>query len=315
VTRTYRLYGLTIESELPLRGARATSGVRPDLVVMRGAPDRFDAAEAALRGADTASSWFECLDLPGGDRYLRWRGSFDFIVSGGGRRIWYRKHAHVPADSFGTYLLGQVLSFALLARGIEALHGTVSVVDGRAVAFVGDCGYGKSTLAAAMLRRGFPILTDDLIVLDERRESWFVRPGAPRLKLFPSVAKRLIGSNGSATPMNGGTAKLVLPLRPAQCCREPRPLTAIYVLDPPSGSRKAAASRGISLTQLSGAEGLIEVVRAAFNLLVDDRDRLARHFAFASRIASAIPLRRLEYTRTFRQLPAVCDAVLADLTV
>ena len=59
-----------------------------------------------------------------------------------------------------------MLSFSLLSLGYEPLHATAVVVDGEAVAFLGDCGYGKSTLGAAFLARGFPLLTDDVLALE-----------------------------------------------------------------------------------------------------------------------------------------------------
>jgi hypothetical protein len=45
-----------------------------------------------------------------------------------------------------------------------------------------------------------------------------------------------------------------------------------------------------------------------------DRARLARQFAFASRLAATVPVTRLSYPRSLSLLPAVCEAVLADLS-
>jgi hypothetical protein len=184
-------------------------------------------------------------------------------------------------------------------------------VDGEAVAFLGNCGYGKSTLAAAMLARGFPVLTDDLIVLDADGPSWRVQAGVPRLKLFPSIARRLLGSDAGGTPMNPDTSKLVVPLTGARTVRQPVPLKAVYVLPGPGAPGRA--STRVNIQPLCGSEAFIEVIRAAFNLIVTDRKRLSTQFAFAKRVASSVPLRRLRYPRKLSALPALCDALLADL--
>ena len=209
------------------------------------------------------------------------------------------------------YLLGQVLSFSLLSMGIESLHGTVVVIDDGAVAFVGDCGYGKSTLGAAMLARGFPVLTDDLIALRESASGCIVQPGVPRIKLFPSVARRVFRRKPLGTPMNPRTPKLVLPLEQHEAAGRPVPLKAIYVLSPPRArSNRLTRPR---IRPLGGREAFLEVVRSTFNLLVLREERLAGQFRFARNITATVPIRQLAYPRDLSQLPEVCNVVLGDL--
>lgn len=305
----YQLYGLAIQSPLPLPCARSGSHFRPDVRLKAGNEKRFARLLAEI---GPPQDWFRCRRLPDGTTYVQWTGLFDFLISSDGRTIEYRQQEQVTVDSFSVYLLGQILSFSLLARGVESLHGTVVLVDGEAVAFLGDCGYGKSTLGAAMLARRFPVLTDDLVVLEERDGAWTVHPGMPRIKLFPAVARALLGSDAGGTPMNPGTSKLVFRLGAEQAARRPVPLKALYVLSEPSapGTRGPA---GVRIEALSGRDAFLEVIRAAFNLLVLDPRRMANQFAFATRLAGSVPLRRLTYPRRLSALPAVCDALLADL--
>lgn len=244
-----------------------------------------------------------------GRTYLRWTDVFEFLVSADGKQILYRALRHASAESLQTYLLGQALSFTLLSLGREPLHGACVAINDRAVALLGDCGYGKSTLAAALLARGHRLVTDDLISLDMRRDVCFVHPGLPRLKLFPAVARRLLGAaSGRSAAMIHGTSKRILALGPDQSVRQPMPLAALYVLAKPDGS----GSPGAHIDGLSGREAFLEVVRGAFNLTVLDSKRYASQFAFASRLVSAVPIRRLAYPRDFSLLSATCDALLGD---
>jgi hypothetical protein len=304
----YRIYGLVIDSSLPLPGA-PSDRARPDVWVREGRASEFAAwrAEAAVpRGR---AEWFVGRRLADGSRYVKWAGLFEFHVSHDGRHIRYRRLSAASAESFAAYLLGHVLSFSLLASGRETLHGTVVVAGGHAAALVAPCGAGKSTLAAALIGRGYRVLTDDLIVLARGRAGWMVQPGLPRLKLYPSIAHRL-GGTGGAAPLNRATSKLILPLDDAQACHRPTPLTRIYVLpDADSASRPSQ----VSVEPLIGAEALLEVVRGAFNLVVLDRDRLEQQFRFAGEVTRTVGLRRLSYSRRLSALPDVCDAVAADL--
>ena len=310
-TALYRLYGLAVASPFDLPCPPARMVRRADVRLRPGAADRF--ARLAPRGSSSHPDrdWFSCRRLQSGGTHLRWSGLFDFLVSADGHDIRYRAHRRATAESLSAYLLGQVLSFSLLAFGVEPLHGTVVVVDGEAVGFLGDCGHGKSTLGAAFLRLGHPILTDDLMVLARTGAGYAVHPGIPRLKLFPSVARRVLGVEPAATRLNDGTSKRILPLADGQAFRGPAPLRALYALSEPGRGRTAGR---IEIAPLSAGAACLELIRNTFNTIVLDRARLARQFAFASRVAAAVPVRRLTYPRSLPRLPEVCEAVLADLS-
>jgi len=307
VSANYRLYGLTLRSSIALP-ALCESRSEPDVRLRVGSPAQFARAHVKFDGFDGTRSWYLHRLLADGTRYLRWSSSFEFLISSHGRQILYRRLNGATSESLGAYLLGHVLSFSLVALGFEPLHGTVVVVDGRAVGFLGDCGYGKSTLAAALLGRGASVLTDDLMVLGPRKGGWVVHPGMPRLKLFPSVARKLLGHKADGPRMNPGTSKLILSLRADQAVQQPVQLEALYVLSPGrSGSTR------VGIEPLSMGDSFLEIVRAAFNLIVTDRQRLSAQFALAERLTASVRVRRLTYPRGFSALPAVCDAVLADL--
>lgn len=308
----YRLYGLTLCSPLVLPCPRVDRHDQADVRLSPGTAARFARALAEVTTAHDPGAWFFCNRLTDGSRYLRWAGLFEFLVLPDGRRIRYRRLEQATPESFNVYLLGHVLSFSLLALGIEPLHGTATVVDGNAVVFLGGCGCGKSTLAAALLARGFPVLTDDLVALAARDTVWAVHPGMPRLKLFPSVARRLLRTAVNAPRMNNGTSKLVLPLGTGQAGREIVPLKAMYVLSQPTKRMNSETSH-VRIEPLSERDAFLEVIGAAFNLVVLERERFANQFTFATRLTASVPVRRLMYPRRLSALPAVCDALVADL--
>ncbi len=303
--RRYRVYGLVLEGAIPLSCPHAAAHARVDVRLRPGEALRFEHARSLI-DLPSKPQWFECRSLGDGATYLRWSGLFEFLISPDARTIDYRPLGTAPDESLTTYLLGQVLSFSLLSRGTEPLHATAVIVDGEAVAFLGDCGYGKSTLGAAFLARGFPILTDDVLALEARNGRWFAHAGPPRLKLFPSVARKLLARR-DGVPLNTGTSKLVLPLTGKDAGRRAMPLKALYVLPGP-GERHAQ----IGITALEGQTAFLEIIRAAFNLIRMDRTRLANQFAVTSRLVADVPIRRLAFPRGLPRLGAVCEAVIAD---
>jgi hypothetical protein len=151
------------------------------------------------------------------------------------------------------------------------------------------------------------------MVLESTATGYAVHPGMPRLKLFPSVARRVLGVERGGPRLNDGTSKQILPLAAGQAARRPAPLRAIYVLAEPARAVHRTARR-IELERIAGGGALLEVIKGSFNIIVVDRDRLERQFAFATKLAATVPVTRLSYPRSLSLLPAVCEAVLADLS-
>lgn len=307
----YELYGLVLESDRPLSGLRPTKRRRADVRLRTARAADFPRLSPSVTDS---SEWFHSRTLPNGSIYLRWSGLFEFLVSGDGRLIRYRRFPRASLESLSTYLLGQVLSCSMLLRGIEPLHATTIVVNGEAIAFVGDSGDGKSTLGAAFLARGFPLLTDDLLALERRNGRWLAKPGPARLKLFPSIAARVLGRTGRADPLNPGTSKMILRLTPAETVARAVPLRAIYMLSHPQ-PRSRARTPAVGATPLKTPRAFLEVIRSAFNLIQVDRARLANQFAMAALLSREVPLFRLAYPRRLASLDAVCAAVLASATL
>ncbi len=234
----------------------------------------------------------------------------EFLISKDGRSITCYRFPQASPESFHVYLLGQALSFALVKNGIEPLHATVVVIQGKAVAFLGDCGFGKSTLAAEFLRAGHRLLTDDLLVLRATGQRMLAYPGPPRIKLFPELARRFLADEATGVPMNPHTRKLVIPLNQDRACGTGVPLAAFYALASPD---KMAAERNIRITALSPREAFLRILASAFNILILHAPRLRRHFEATEALANSITVKELSYPRTLECLPMVREAILSDL--
>src|SRR5262249_1753993 len=129
----------------------------------RGGSDQFSMVPAAADlPAPTGRSYHQRAD---GSIYLRWDNHFEFMIAADGRQIACRPLGTVTGETFDSYLPASALSFALVRQGIEPLHATVVDVGGKAVGFLGNCGFGKSSLATWFIRRGHRLITDDLLVV------------------------------------------------------------------------------------------------------------------------------------------------------
>ena len=257
-----------------------------------------------------SQAWQQYFRLQDGSIYLSWNRLFEFLISPDGRKITGRSLGGVSREAFQTYLFAQVLSFALIRQGVEPFHCTAVVSDGKAVGFLGDCGYGKSSLAAAFLTKGYRILTDDLLVLKEVGQDFLAIPSFPRIKLFPEAALTLLGGYTGGTPMNPFTQKLIFALRPEQICQTPVPFQAFFVLRPPNAR---LSGKRITIRTLHKRRACFDLIANTFNSKLADPDRQQRLLSWASRLANRIPVKSLSYPRDLSRLPEVAEAVLRNL--
>ena len=297
-------YGLRLATPWPiLPGVRATSGEVD--VRFRLAPG-FTSIPRPI--ATMADGWYRADLLPGGRVRIVWPGLFDCLVSGDGRDVEIVPLVDEPEYAFTTHLFGHVLSFALLRKGLEPLHSTVLDYRGAAIGILGDSGYGKSTLAAALLRSDCRLMTDDLLVLHSDGDKLLAQPGLPRLKLWPEAADRFFPAAPSQA-VAPGARKRILALDSARWVSTPAPLRVLYVLQRPA--IRNVATR-VSIRRLTPAKAFVELARNTFNAFLVDPERMRGQFSFASDIAARTPMRSLTYPAGFDHLPRVVERILED---
>ena len=273
---TYHVYGLRLDSAWPLPYSRCAAPSLANVSLVRGTTAAFRHALGSISVPDGPSPW-ATASLPDGSRYLRWAGAFEFLIPHDGQSITCRPLTARGVDAFHTHL-GPSLSFALINLGFEPLHSTTIVIDGGAVALMGDCGFGKSSLGASFVKAGYRLLTDDLLVVAPEAGQFTAYPGAPRVKLYPAIAKVIFGPRVTGFRLKPLTQKLIIPLDEHHSQRTPVPLKAIYVLRPP-GARTPSR---VAIRRLSYRSAFVELVRNTFNMAVTDQDRLARQFSLAA---------------------------------
>ncbi|RVQ67061.1 hypothetical protein EKN06_09010 [Croceicoccus ponticola] len=117
----------------------------------------------------------------------------EFLLRDDGLAIYYRRGDGVTvqlddqskAGMLELFLSGTVHSAIAALNGLTPIHASAVAIDGRAFAFSGASGAGKSTTAAALRQRGLPIVADDTLVVDLSTPAPNCLPGHKRLKLWP----------------------------------------------------------------------------------------------------------------------------------
>lgn len=240
----------------------------------------------------------------GPDYLLRFPDLADFEISADGFsiRCW-----PVPGVTDGTIehlYLNQALPLALSRQHKLVFHASAVEVDSSALAFMGESGRGKSTLAASFITQGFRFLTDDGLQLEETTDGYYVLPSHPSIRLWIDSREALVNESVSLAPPVQYTSKArILADNALAFCDEPRPLSRVYFLG--DGTASAPA-----FERLSAREALIELVRHSFLLDIEEREMLTFHFDQLARLVRLPLYYRLNYPRRYDALPAVREAIL-----
>jgi hypothetical protein len=226
-----------------------------------------------------------------------------FMVDGAGTRIWGEPGSGLTNDDVFVYLLGPILGFVLRRRGHVPLHASALDIQGRAVALVGPPGSGKSTTAAALALRGWPVLCEDVCALQRAESKWNVLPGYSRICLWPDSVEFLFPSLESLPLIiPQGWSKRYLPLdgSRARFAERPSDLSTIFMLDP-----RSAEPSTPRIERLSPASGLVYLVQHTYMNWLIDRSQRALEFETLAHLASQV--------RIFRITPSSRPDRLADL--
>jgi hypothetical protein len=233
------LCGWRVRSALPLPEVAPWNGDDrpPDITIRLGSAPPLDNPVAKGRGPIQVGHDGTC------------RLTIDEVASFlvvAGRDVIVEPRMRIDAPDLREWLLGVVLGMLCHQRALLPLHASCVRIGGGAIAFAGHTGVGKSTMAAAIARRGHGLIADDVCAIDFASSGApQVRPSFPRVRLWEDAMRALDVSTDDALRASGGKRKFhFCPLGgfdPA-----PIPLRVVYRLE-----RVDDATRGIE--RVSGA--------------------------------------------------------------
>ena len=234
---------------------------------------------------------------------LRFPGLADFEVSSDGSNVQGWPVPGVSPQTVEHLHLNQVLPLALSRQGQLVLHGSAIDVGGRGVAFVGESGRGKSTLAASFATSGGRFLTDDGLHLQWVSGVCQIIPSHPSIRLWEDSQSELTSANTIAAPALDFTSKArLLAGADIAFCVDSLPLRRVYFLG-------TGDAESVAIEVMKPAAALIELLRNSFLLDIDERHMLALHFDELCRLANLPIYYHLDYRRRYEDLSYVRDAI------
>lgn len=271
--KRYRGFGLEIDSELDLPAFVGGDLTKPaDVVISLGPiapPNRSATAVTRWARASASGVW---LTLDDGELiHIRNGNEITIQPSSRGSESTQRQ-VFLMASGFGT-LLQQ--------RGFLPLHGGAVATPSGMVGILGVSGAGKSTTTHALVRHGFPLVTDDILAVDASGARPCAHPAYAALKLCGDAIERF-DPDHDFEPVRSANDKYRVPTE--MFATGESTLRALYVI-----RRRPNAEVSIRPVKPSGAFRLLDRETFRRELLAAQGFRAAA-FASLTEVARSVPV-------------------------
>jgi hypothetical protein len=291
----YRFHGVSVGSFIDL----------PDLEVLPASDPESSHPRISIRQG--TSELLQLLPVTSYDIRVSIEDVVDFLIPEGaviryhpGGQALVDRSASMPQDLLQHIIIGQLLPNALADLGFLCLHASCVEIHGQALAFLGDSGMGKSSLAAACVAQGIPLLGDDCIPMRWEGEQLLVHRGPRRMKLWPDTIDALGLRSQAKRPIHGGEIKYLVDAGIAS--QAVVPLRYLFLLTPgPQPVIEAVDGRAIIPTLYSNIFGHRRQRAASRSL----------HFHATTRLALSSMVKRLVVPRDLQRLREVFTVLLA----
>ena len=224
-------------------------------------------------------------------------------IDQGGGAVWATWGHPATIEDAATYLLGPTLGLVLRLRRVVCLHASAVNVGGTAILVAGPAGAGKSSLAAAFVRRGLSVLTEDVAALAEHSGSFKVHAGYPRVRLWAGSVDGLFGAPDALPLLTPNWEKRFLDLSGANAGfeRQPLPVEGIYLLGP-----RSTASR---LQRLTQREAMVQLVANTYANHLLTAELRAHEFDVLARLVQTVPVYLLQPIDDLAAIDQTCELI------
>ena len=322
--RAYRWCGLTIVTDIEFPElAETTADAAAPVLSKLASPRQWQLRRREGRAPRRAGRrWFHRWRFPDGRRWvafardrvghvLRFPGLVDFDVRSADQVIDCYPQPGTPENTLRHLALDQVLPLIVGTPDSIALHGSVIGTPAGAVAFLGQSGLGKSTLAATLGQRGYSVLSDDCCLLVRSGRGFDVVPSYPGVRLNPDSLEQMFGDGDHGPHVSHYSQKRRVGDRERfGFSDQPVRLSRLYVI---AARDQLQETPAISITGTSKRDALYALIDYTFHLDIGYAPRIRETFELAGAIVDAYEVRRLAYPWDLAASDALAEAVVGDI--
>lgn len=200
----YKAYGLTIRSEIELPELSiAEQVITWDILIKRGDVVLPKVKKTPIYRRGIRAFFGKDVDH---NLILHWDEVATYKAIGGSELI--INPLTGDANLLSLFTISEALGLILFQKGYFLLHASAVKVGNEAWCFMGNPGAGKSTTAAAFVKAGCPLLSDDLTAIKfDNNGNAYIIPAYPQLKIWDNTVAGLSYEKSILFPVSEGVNK------------------------------------------------------------------------------------------------------------
>lgn len=273
-TYYYRAFGLKIASQLQVAGFEPVGPFTdPDVIINE------DSVPKTIDPVINKGILFESND----HEFLLRLDSVAAYYVRNGNTITVQKSGNPNDTDISAFIIGTAFGALLLQRRLLPLHASTVIYNDKCMVMMGMSGAGKTTLAAALVKKGALLVADDISVIDFSTDNPSVYPAFPSVKIWEDSLRHLGYSSYGLMPVREELKKYHLPVEEFNGNIKPA-IDRIFVLNSHNKPQNETKS-------LSGIEKF-QIIKKHTYLFrsIPNTGIEQNHFKLATELASKIPV-------------------------
>ena len=297
----FKAFGLTIKSPIPIRGLISIEPVlEPDINILFEKIEKYPELHITKVKRKGLIATFGMFNEDTNDAYMIWENQINFRLTDGKTMI--IDSAETDLDFLSLFIVSEPLGILLFQRGDILLHASaVKLPNGDGIVFMGEPGAGKSTTAAAFVKAGCNIISDDLVAIRLIDNKPFLIPSFPQIKLWKKSVEGLGYSYDEVEKIVEGANKYNY-YNESYFYFKPVCLTTIYILNENNDESQITNLLPIELLKYSPLP----------EQLLEKGEKLKKHFIKSKVIGNSIELISKQSFNNFIKLNQFIEATLIN---
>lgn len=187
----FKAFGLNIQSPIPIRGLIPIEPVeKADIVVRFEKIETYPELKITKVKRKGLTATFGMFNDDTNDAYMVWENQINFRLIDG--KTMLVDSSETDLDFLSLFIVSEPLGILLFQRGDILLHASaIKLPNGDGIVFMGEPGAGKSTTAAAFVKAGCNIISDDLVAIRLIDDKPYLVPSFPQIKLWKKSVEGL----------------------------------------------------------------------------------------------------------------------------
>tara|TARA_Y100000768_G_scaffold223840_1_gene168962 strand:- start:32531 stop:33433 length:903 start_codon:yes stop_codon:yes gene_type:complete len=145
--------------------------------------------------------------------------------------IYYECFKKFDESSFAKLICNMALPMYFVLNDFLAVHASAATVNGKNIIFSGKSGNGKSNALLDCLQKGGELITEDLAIISNTKNSSYILPAYPVLNIKKEMTHRLINKDLFYEQVSLSQSNNKLPIKIKKIAKKSRNIELIIFLE------------------------------------------------------------------------------------